>query len=137
MLNKKEFQDIKKDLAKFELQREQEIIKSRDIIKLSKLIIYSLHRSNLNDAEKYIAEIKSKVNKLEKSNYDIELSNVARQEYAEAFCYYGFIKNKKIPTRKELNVDTPSYLLGICDLTGELVRKAVDDAIKGNFLQVV
>ena len=59
------------------------------------------------------------------------------QEYAEALCYYHFVKNKKIPTKASLRIDSESYLMGICDLTGELVRKAVNEAIKGNFKQVL
>jgi len=47
------------------------------------------------------------------------------------------VTKKKIPTRKELGIDTESYLLGMCDLTGELVRKAVNSAIKRNFKEVL
>ncbi|GAG51040.1 unnamed protein product, partial [marine sediment metagenome] len=53
------------------------------------------------------------------------------QEYVEAFLFFSFIKNKKIPTRKQLEVTTNDYLLGMCDLTGELTRKAVNLIIKG------
>ena len=31
-----------------------------------------------------------------------------------------------------INIDPEHYLLGICDLTGELVRKAINNAIKGD-----
>jgi len=52
-------------------------------------------------------------------------------------CYYHFIKNKKIPTASYLKVDNESYLMGLCDLTGELVRKAVNEVIKKNFKQAM
>ncbi|MBS3108659.1 hypothetical protein J4409_02200 [Candidatus Woesearchaeota archaeon] len=133
MLNKQEFKKIKKELAKFETEREAEIQKSREIIRFSKLIIYALHRNSIKEAADYVKKIKNKVKALSKNNYDMSLSSVAKQEYVEALCYYHFIKDRKIPTKKELNIDTETYLLGICDLTGELVRKAVDDAIKRNF----
>jgi predicted translin family RNA/ssDNA-binding protein len=32
-----------------------------------------------------------------------------------------------------LGVETEAYLLGLCDLTGELVRKAVKDVIDGKY----
>jgi translin len=54
----------------------------------------------------------------------------ACQEYVEALCYYGFIKNKKIPTSTDLKVNEGDYLMGICDFTGELTRKAVTIAHK-------
>ena len=39
----------------------------------------------------------------------------------------------KIPTSAQLKVDSESYLLGLCDLTGELVRKAVNEVIKKDY----
>lgn len=137
MLNKQEFNKIMNDLAQFEKNRELEIEKSRDIIRMSKLIINSLHRKDLKDAAMHVKEIKIKIKKLDRKDYDISLNNVAMQEYVEALCYYEFVVNKYIPTRSDLNVDTENYLLGICDLTGELVRRAVDSAIRKDFNEVM
>src|SRR3989344_5471880 len=137
MLDRKEFRDIRSEMAEFEKKREQEIVKSREIIRLSKLIINALHRDDVKDAAGHANEIKVKIRKLSKENYDMSFNSVALQEYAEALCYYNFVTKKKIPTRKELGIDTESYLLGMCDLTGELVRKAVNSAIKRNFKEVL
>ena len=62
---------------------------------------------------------------------------IAIQEFVEAACYHEFVKNKKIPSAKELNVDTEYYLLGLCDLTGELVRKAINSAINNDYDQAL
>ncbi|MBI2651437.1 hypothetical protein HYX01_03130 [Candidatus Woesearchaeota archaeon] len=43
------------------------------------------------------------------------------------------VVNKKIPTKVALDIDTEDYLMGLCDLTGELVRKAVNEVIIKNF----
>lgn len=137
MLNRQEFGKIRSEMAYFEKKREEEIVKSREIIRLSKLIINSLNRDDLKSAAIDAKRIKEKIRKLSKCNYDMQLNRVALQEYVEAICYYDFILKKRIPTRKELGVDTESYLLGICDLTGELVRRAVNDAIKRNFNEAV
>ena len=51
----------------------------------------------------------------------------------EALCYYHFVKDGKIPGSKSLNVDNESYLMGLCDLTGELGRRAVNEVINQNF----
>ena len=136
MLNKNEFKKIRKELEDFEKQREIVITKSREIIKLSKQIIYSLHRNNLKEAIKFVKEIKTKIKKLPHEHYDVNFNKVAFQEYVEAITYYEFYKKKKIPDRKSLNVSTEDYLLGLCDLTGELVRKAVNSAINKNYKEV-
>ncbi len=136
MLNKQEFNKIMEDLARFDEEREASIIKSREVIRISKLIINSLHRNDLKDAALHVQEIKNKVKNLPKKDYDLSFVNVAFQEYVEAMFYYSFIVEKKLPTRKELNIDTENYLLGMCDLTGELVRKAVNSAINGKYDEV-
>ena len=137
MLNKQEFNKIKEDLAKFDEEREAGITKSREIIRISKLIINSLHRNNIKDAELHIKEIKDRIKKLPKQNTEMSFVDVALQEYAEALLYYHFIIEKKIPTRKDLDIDTENYLLGMCDLTGELVRKAVNSAINKKYDEVM
>lgn len=136
MLNNKDFEEIGKDLKKFEEERETTILKSRKIIQLSKQIIYSIHRNDLKSAEHTIEEIKKGTKELPKHSYDTDMHKTAIQEYVEALCYYEFVKNNTIPTRKELSADTEVYLLGLCDLTGELVRKAVADVIKKKFDEV-
>ena len=136
MLNDKDFEGIRKDLDEFEEKREQTIQKSRRIIQLSKQIIYSVHRDELEQAENLINEIKTRVKDLPEHYYDTDMHKVAMQEYVEALCYFEFVKNKRMPTRKDLDVTTETYLLGLCDLTGELVRKAVAYVIKRDFDKV-
>ena len=131
MLHKKEFEKIRKELETFEEQREQVIRLSRQIIKLSKQIIYGLHRNDVNT--KLLPEIKDLVKKMPKDDFDTGMGTVALQEYVEAMCFYDFVKKDRIPTAKDLGVDVQSYLLGLCDLTGELVRKAVNSVIKKDY----
>ncbi len=137
MLDKKSFEQIKKELKEFESKREKTIQDSRAVITLSKQIIYAVHRNDLSEAESSMKKIKGKLDEIQKTrHYEIGISNVAFQEYVEAACYYAFILNGKIPSLKELNVKVEDYLLGLCDLTGELSRKAVAYAIKGDIRKV-
>ncbi|MBL7170065.1 MAG: hypothetical protein ISS48_03525 [Candidatus Aenigmarchaeota archaeon] len=136
MLDKKDFEEIGKNLKNFEENREITIQKSRRIIQLSKQIIYAVHRDDLKAAEQLITEIQKEIKELPENCHNIDMHKIAIQEYVEAICYLEFVKNDKLPTRKELDVNTESYLLGLCDLTGELVRKAVADVIKKNFKEV-
>lgn len=135
MLNKKEFAKIRGEIEKADRIREDIIGLSRDIINISKRVIYSIHRSNLKEALNHINEIEKKKKQLDKINRptDANINKVAYQEYAEAMCYYGFVKNKKIPSKASLKIDTEDYLRGLCDLTGEVGRKAVSDVIKKRF----
>lgn len=134
---------MRAEFNNFDDNREFVIKKSRDILKLSKQIIYSVHRDDITEAAKLIKKIESekkKINEIVIKNSKLEsvgAYKVAIGEYVEALLYYHFIKNKKIPTHKFLKVTTEHYLLGLIDLTGELGRKAVQLAGKDKFKQVV
>ena len=135
MLNKIEFSKIRNEMHKSDSKREDLIQISREVISLSKQIIYATQRNDLKEAEKTIKGIKQKIKKLKKikTAADTNINAVAFQEYVEAIAFYEFVKNKKIPTRGSLGVSAEDYLAGICDLTGELVRKAIYDVIHKKF----
>ncbi|MBI2148446.1 hypothetical protein HYU23_02105 [Candidatus Woesearchaeota archaeon] len=138
MLNKSDFEQIRKEMRDFEVKREETITASREIINLSKQIIYSVHRNDLENANKLIKDIKNKIKLLDRrKNYDTGISLVAFQEYVEAITFYELIKNNKLPTKKDLDVELEAYLSGLADLTGELGRKAVHDSIKKDFKSVL
>ena len=129
--DKSAFKDIKKTLSKLESEREKAIRASRDVIMLSKKIIYSVHREDMKSASSSVRQIKSKLLALKKIGFKkFGMSKVAYQEYVEAVCYYSLIKTKTLPTPKALGVMADDYLLGLADLAGELVRRAVSLATK-------
>jgi translin len=139
MLNKKDFDQMRKEYDLLDQNRENTIRISRNIIKLSKLIIYSLHRSDVKTAQVYVKSINKELallKKMQNKNLDTNIRSIAFQEYAEALLFYEFIKNNKIPTAKHLNIDSEHYLLGLCDLSGELMRKAVKLSINKRFKEV-
>jgi len=119
----------------FDKKREELIQLSRNIINLSKRVIYSLHRDDMKSASSYVKQINDKKSLLDRknTNLDININKVAYQEHVEALAYYHFVKNKKIPSKNSLKVTTEDYLMGLCDLTGELGRKAVNEVIKKNY----
>src|SRR3989344_5486552 len=45
----------------------------------------------------------------------------------------SFVREGRIANREELDVNTSDYLLGLCDLTGELVRLAINKAIRKDY----
>ncbi len=138
MLNKKDFEEMRKEMESFDAVRENIIAMSREIVRLSKKVIYSVHRKDMKEAESAVAEIKKSVKNIIKSSEDSELEysgsrRIALQEFVEAICYYEYVKNGKIPSHKEIGVDAESFLLGLCDLSGELVRNAVNGVIEGDY----
>ena len=138
MINKQDFKNMLKDREKLDNKRELLIKKSRDVLKLSKQVIYALHRGDKKNGKALVTKIKKSFTDLNKivgkrcELHNVGAFRVAKQEYVEALCYYDFVVNKKIPTHKQLKVSSTIYLLGVCDLSGELVRKAMNDAIKGD-----
>jgi translin len=135
MINKEAFAELRKDLEQFDIKREEIIKLSRSALKLSKAAIYSLHRNDFDDAEKKLSTAKEEINSIKGSFSDPRLQGIgafreALEEFVEASCYFEFLKNRKLPTPKDLEVDSDSYLCGICDLVGELVRKAMNAVLE-------
>ncbi|MBN1157211.1 hypothetical protein JXA85_06315 [Candidatus Woesearchaeota archaeon] len=141
MIDKNDFIAIKKDMDDYYKTHEDIVRKSRDIIILSKQIIYSVHRKNTKQAKFLAKRITNGVKSLSKyknSRFGATGSfKVAIQEYVEAIAYLEFVLNKKLVSIKTLKVDPEYYLMGLCDLTGELVRRAVNAGINGNFTEVM
>lgn len=139
MIDKTAFTAMRNQLEQFDSMREDLIKISRDILKMSKASIYEIHRSKLSEANSLLQDAKkhiSKVNLMLKKDpclSDVGAYAEALEEYVEACCYYGFIQNKKLPTAKQLGVDIHIYLPGLCDLVGELVRKAINSSINNDF----
>ncbi|RMF54416.1 hypothetical protein D6745_05350 [Candidatus Woesearchaeota archaeon] len=139
VINKKDFADLCKYVEKYDSDREVMIKQTRNVLKLSKQIINAVNRGQAAKAlVDKMKETLAKVNKIGNHKLFSEgFYRVAVQEYVEAVCYYHLEKNGRLPTSKELNVDPEHYLLGVCDLSGEMVRKAVNLAIKGKYSEVV
>jgi predicted translin family RNA/ssDNA-binding protein len=58
---------------------------------------------------------------------------VAIQEYVEAASLLEFMQTGKILAYSQELGDHENYLMGLCDLSGELVRKAINSSIKENY----
>ncbi|VVB81194.1 Translin family protein [uncultured archaeon] len=139
MINKKAFQEMREQMEKFDSLREQLIIQSRTVLKSSKQAIYAAHRGDMKEADKLLEEAKSTIKKNDVLvKKDVHLANVGAyseglEEYTEASCYVHYLKTGQIPTPKELGVDADTYLPALSDVIGELVRKAINSAIQGDY----
>lgn len=137
-VDKQAFAGMRNQMKRYDALREDLIRLSRDVLQLSKKAIYSLHRNEAKTARSQLTKAKSiinRINKLTKKDSRLAITgayNEALEEYVEASCYYSLISKKRLPTAKQLGVGADAYLPGLCDLVGELVRKAINSAIKGD-----
>ncbi|MBU0470584.1 MAG: hypothetical protein KKA62_05270 [Nanoarchaeota archaeon] len=134
------FVKLRKEIQDYDSERENLIKKSRDVLKLSKQVIYALHRDDVPNATKLVQQIEAEKKLLEGiAKKDNKLAyegsyKVAIQEYVEALLFYHFVKDGKLV---DLKVLPEHFVLGLADLPGELVRKAVFLAGKGQVEKVV
>jgi predicted translin family RNA/ssDNA-binding protein len=138
MIDTKEFANLKKQMEDYDAARDTIIKESRDITKLSKQAIYSLHRVDTKTAKQQLAEAEKVIAKLLKEmKRDPTLRtggfSASLEEYVEAKAFLQFIEKGTLVSFKDLKVvEAEEYLLGLCDLTGELMRYAVLQATKRN-----
>lgn len=141
MINKTFIQKLKKEHEENNNERRQIISLANIVLHDSKRVIFSLHRGDLAKAEESLAEIEKILIKLDKNfGYERVYSEgaykAAVEEYAEAKTLHMVIKGKKIDKFSGIKLDYETYLGGICDLTGELVRRATNEAASGNRAEV-
>jgi predicted translin family RNA/ssDNA-binding protein len=142
MIEGRDFQNIRSQMVRFDREREIIIKSSRDLLKSAKQSIYLVHRNELSEADKTLRQVEALNAKIRKSiskNPKLDMIgaySAAMQEYVEGRCYLAFVKTGKLLSSANLGVDTEDYLLGLCDLTGELSRRAVACVIRKEFAEV-
>ncbi len=136
MLDKRDSSAIKKDLELLSRGKIEAMKQAREVVKASKQLIYAIHRADLKATGEHEKAIKSMRAKLDTLANDERIKcygpyKNAIQEYVEALAYHQVVSKGRIPTRAELGADTETYLMGLSDLTGELMRKGIKDVIDG------
>ena len=136
MINKRFIQKLKKDYDTSESERRQIISLSNNVLHGSKRVIFALHREDKKNAAALLAEAERALMALEKKFGHTRLIRegaykAGAEEYVEAKMYYRVMTGKKVDAVAKITLEYDSYLGGICDLTGELVRRAVNQAAKG------
>ncbi len=112
--------------------REESFRRSREVIRLCSSSIRSVHRGELAEAERLLAEVAfglEKIQEVLKDHQDVRYAGFvdgAEQEYAEARQVYSIITGQKILTPEEIGVEPVNYLAGLGDTTGELRRHILD-----------
>jgi translin len=127
-------------LARFDdknAAREKSFQLCREAIRSCSAAIRSVHRGQLEEAEKLTDEAKTKlesVRSLLKDHPDVRYAGFfddAEQEFAEARNVYTIVFKHEILTPEETGVELVNYLSGLGDVTGELRRHILDLIRKG------
>ncbi len=141
MFNQKFLNELKASYQESNSERRQIISASNNILFQAKKIIFALQKSDFKKAEIDLKKIEVDFLALEK-NFGANRLNkegafkAAAEEYMEAKTFFWIIKDKKIEKVKDLNFEYEAYLGGVCDMVGELVRYATNQAAQGKFAVV-
>jgi translin len=117
--------------------REQALRSSREIIIGCRKAIQCIHQDLMRDAMSNINMASVKLQELYNLTgdhpelYHAGFVENAAQELVEAYCLYNVMKGKDLPDPDEIQTTYSSYLLGLCDLVGELRRTALDSIREG------
>jgi len=125
------FSKLKKEYDHYYLSRQRIIGVANDALANAKQAIFSLHRDEIKEAEKLLLTAENKLSGLRKYfNQNLFLEDegayrAAIEEYAEAKLFWQVMTKGKIDFIKNINLYFAGYLGGLCDLTGELLRKII------------
>jgi translin len=128
---------IDKHIDEKEHIREQALRSSRDIIIRCRKAIQCLHRDLPEKAEGHIVDASKKLTdlyKITEAHQDLFHAGFvenAAQELVEASCLRNIMEGKDLPDPDTLQTTYRSYLLGLCDVVGELRRAALDFILEG------
>jgi len=141
MINKNFLESLKDNYKKNENERRQIISASNALLFESKKIIFKLQREEFKEAQEKFLEVEKSFKSIENKFTAKRLKKegaykAAAEEYLEAKTFYQTIKEAEITEVASLDFDYESYFGGICDLIGELVRYATNQAAKGKFKEV-
>ena len=138
MLSKSDMHQIQAELLSYDKAREQLQTLTRSVTRLCGWAIIQVHRSNLTQANKTIAEAKDSLDELHtllSSHSELPQFGqvlVAFQEYAEAKLVFDLKRTGKISTLKEVGTNSTAYLLGMLDFIGEVRRMTLDSLRRGD-----
>ena len=114
--------------------RDEALLKARKAIRLCGEAISLTHREKISEAKERLREAKSIIEELKVTTRELNLDvlDVALQEYVEAESLISIMEGREIPSIKELQVTDEAYALGLADLIGELRRRVLEEIRRNN-----
>lgn len=138
MIDKKFINKLREEYRLREKSRRQIISRSNDVLFQAKKSIFAFHREDSKLAKEKITEMEKSLKKMETDFGYTRLKEegayqAAVEEYVEAKTLSMIIEDKKITSIKGLKIGYDSYVGGLCDLIGEMVRLATNRSAKGDY----
>jgi translin len=128
---------IDKHINQKDKVRENALKSSREIIIQCRKAIQFLHNDKMKEADNFIKQSSSKLSNLYNITheypdlYHAGFVENAAQEFVEAHCLYNIMQGKDLPDPDSIQTTYSSYLLGLCDVVGELRRGVLDFILEG------
>jgi translin len=134
-------EEIRAELARQDRLREEALLLSRSVIRLSALAIRAIHRAAFDDAETRLAEAREAVARLDEIGQACPLfqatgfTSDAQKEYAEACLTDALVRGRPLPRPEELRVPIAPYLNALGEAASEL-RRSLLDALRADRLEI-
>ena len=128
---------IEKSIDDKDKVREQALRSSREIIIGCRKAIQLIHQKKMKNANINIKQASNRlvglydITKGHPDLYHAGFVENAAQEVVEANCFYNIMQGKDLPDPDKIQTTYSSYLMGLCDLVGELRRTALDSIRNG------
>jgi predicted translin family RNA/ssDNA-binding protein len=142
MINKQAFSKISKIYASYAIERRKLFAASDEMLAKSKQAIFACHRDDIAEAERLLAEVEATERSFApvfKQHPDIGSEGphrAALEEYSEAVQFLAFVKGEPLCVVKNIELDPDAVLGGLTDCVGEMSRKAVQWATRGEFKKI-
>jgi len=134
--------NIEKELYLLDDVRERTIRVSRDILRISRIVIACIHQDKIDEAREKLRQLSKLVDDLMEmlKDYDeLKFSGFVRNslvEYVEAHLFYAVVTKSDIPSPEDLKVSPSTYILGLADSGGEIRRRIIALLNQGNIDEV-
>lgn len=96
-----------------------------------------MHQQDYDTAKKHMKKASAQLAELYDQTRDHQdLFNAgyvenAAQEFVESQCFFNILHEEDLPDPDEIQTTYTAYLKGLCDVVGELRRKALDSVLQG------
>ncbi len=117
--------------------REKTLRLSRTIIIHCRKSIQRMHQQDYDTAKTHMKKASAQLAELYDQTRDHQdLFNAgyvenAAQEFVESQCFFNILHEEDLPDPDEIQTTYTAYLKGLCDVVGELRRKALDSVLQG------
>jgi predicted translin family RNA/ssDNA-binding protein len=142
MISKTSFKKVAAVYASYAIERRKLFAASDEMLAKSKQAIFAVHRDDIAEAERLLREVEMSEKSFApvfKQHPDIAGEGphrAALEEYSEAVQFLAFVKNAPLCEVKNLELDSDAVLGGLTDCVGEIARKCVEWATKGEFKKI-